>query len=219
MASGNQPAPSEPDHDSAADTPDTTDTEDARETKLNQALASVPRDPSTSVNLKAIAREYDVSYDTLRRRYRQETRPRKVAHERLQKLTPAQEQKVVDWTIFLSIQGRPVEKDTLTPKLIQLCPAWVETGGPSKGWWDLFFNRHPEIRLRKVSSIPPKRAQAFHFTAVNELFELIDAVMTRYNIPWRLVLNTDEKGLQTGSQKVDQKKCLVPLNVPNMVKL
>ena len=216
MASGNQPTPSETDRDS---TTDTTDTEEAKEARLNKALASIPRDPLTSVNLKATAREYDVSYDTLRRRHRRETKPKKIAHEHLQKLTPAQEQKVVDWAIFLSIQGRPVEKDTLTPKLTQLCPAWAKTGGPSKGWWDLFFNRHPEIRLRKASGIPPKRARVFNFTAVNELFEIINTVMEKHSVPWRLLLNVDEKGLQSGSRKVDQKKCLVPTGMPNTVKL
>jgi hypothetical protein len=216
MASRNQPTPSGLDHSS---TPDTTDAEDADEARLKEALASIPRDPSTPVNLKAIAREYDVSYDTLRRRHRGETKPKNVAHEHLQKLTPAQEEKVVDWAIFLSIQGRPLDKDTLAPKLVQLCPAWAETGGPSRGWWDLFFKRHPELARRKASGIPPKRAQSFNFTAVNGLFEIIDAVMKKYGIPWRLVLNTDEKGLQTGSRKIDQKKCLVPREMPNTVKI
>jgi hypothetical protein len=219
MGTKNQPTPPESDCDTAANATDTTNTEDVKESRLNEALASIPRSPSASVNLKATAREYDVSYDTLRRRYHRETGPKKTAHVHLQKLTPAQEQKVVDWAIFLSIQGRPTGKDTLAPKLIQLCPAWAKAGGPSKRWWDSFFKRHPEIKLRKASGIPPKRAQAFNFTAVNELFELVDAVMKTYDIPWRLVLNTDEKGLQSGSRKVDQKKCLVPSETPNTVKL
>ncbi|KAF9642274.1 hypothetical protein BDM02DRAFT_3105863 [Thelephora ganbajun] len=187
--------------------------------RLNKALTSIPRDPLTSVNLRAISHKYNVSYDTLWRRHHGETQPWKTAFKNLQKLTPAQEERVVNWAIFLSIQGQPVDKDTLTPKLIQLYPAWARTSGPSNCWWDLFFRWHPEIKLQKVSGIPPKHAQAFNFTAVNELFELLDAVMKAYNIPWRLVLNTDEKGLQSGSQKVDQKKCLVPLEVPNMVRL
>ena len=41
----------------------------------------------------------------------------------------------------------------------------------------------------------------------------------QHNIPRRLVLNPDEKGLQSGSQKTDQKKCFVPLEVLNTVKL
>lgn len=216
MAPANPPIPSEPDPD---DTTDDADTEDEKEARLAQALAAIPRNPSTSVNLKAIAREHDVSYDTLRRRHLGETKPKKVSHVHLQKLTPAEEEKVVDWSIFLSIQGRPVDKDTLTPKLIQLCPSWAKTGGPSKGWWDAFFIRHPEVKLRKASGIPPKRAQAFNFTAVNELFEIIDTIMKIHDIPWRLVLNNDEKGLQSGSRKVDQKKCLVPSEAPNTVKL
>jgi len=216
MTSRNRQTPSQPDR---SDTTDTTDTDDTNEARLNEALASIPRNLSTPVNLKVIAREYNVSYDTLRRRHHKETKPRKVSHKHLQKLTPAQEEKVVDWAIFLSIQGQPLDKDTLTPKLIQLCPDWAETGGPSKGWWDLFFKRHPELTCRKASGIPPNRAQSFNFTAVNQLFEVIDAGMKKYGIPWRLVLNTDKKGLQSGSRKVDQKKCLVPWEVPNTVKI
>jgi len=43
--------------------------------------------------------------------------------------------------------------------------------------------------------------------------------MKFHNVPWRLLLNTDEKGLQSGSRKVDQKKCLVPSEAPNTIKL
>lgn len=219
MAPGNQPMPSEPDPDNTTETTDTTDDEDTKEARLEKALGTIPRNPSISVNLKAIAREYNVSYDTLRRRHLKETKPKKISHIHLQRLTPAQEEKVVDWAMFLSIQGRPVDKDTLTPKLVQLCPSWAKTGGPSKGWWDSFFKRNPEVKLRKASGIPPKRAQAFNFTAVNELFEIVDEIRKQFSIPWRLLLNTDEKGLQSGSRKVDQKKCLVPSEAPNTVKL
>lgn len=216
MAAGNHPEPSESSKDS---TTDETDTEEAREAQLNRALASVPMDPSEPINLKAIAREHNVSYHTLRRRYRGETQPRKVSNAIQQRLTPAQEQKVVDWAIFLSIQGRPVDRSTLAPKLLEIRPDWGEAKGPSKRWWISFFKRHPEVRLRKASGVPPKRARSFNFTAVNVLFKLIDDVMKKFNTPWRLVFNTDEKGLQTGSRKVDQKKCLVPLEIPNTVRL
>ena len=117
MAPGNQPTPPGSDPD---DTADSVDTEDAKEARLEQALGTIPRDPSTPLNLKAIAREHNVSYDTLRRRHLKETKPKKVSHVHLQRLTPAEEEKVVDWATFLSIQGRPVDKDMLTPKLVQL---------------------------------------------------------------------------------------------------
>ena len=117
MALGNRPTLSEPNQDDAADTTDIADTEDAKGTSLNRAPASISRGPSKSINLKAIAREHDVPYDTLRRRYLKKAEPKKLVRTHLRKLTPAQEQKAVDWSIFLSIQGRPVDKNTLTPKL------------------------------------------------------------------------------------------------------
>jgi len=64
------------------------------------------------------------------------------------------EEKIVDWSVFLSIQGRPVDKDTLSLKLVQLCPSWAEIGGPSNHRWELFFKRYlgiardPHLRNR-----------------------------------------------------------------------
>ena len=71
MASVNHPTPSQPSCDSPTEI---TDTEDAKETRLDEAIASIPKDPLTSVNLKAIAHEHNVSYDTLRRQHRGETK-------------------------------------------------------------------------------------------------------------------------------------------------
>ena len=177
IATGIHPAPSEPNNDSTTDVTDTKDTEEEREMRTNQALASIPMDPSVPVNLKEIAHKHSVSYNTFWRRHLGETKPRKVSSTNQQKLTPAQEQKIVDWAIFLSIQGQPVDRDTLAPKLLDLHPDWVN--GPSKHWWKLFFGRHPEVKLQKASGVPPKRAQAFNFTAVNELFQLVDYVIVR----------------------------------------
>jgi len=146
---------------------------------LNRALASISRGPSKSINLKAIAREYDVPYDTLRRRYLKKAEPKKLVRTHLRKLTPAQEQKAVDWSIFLSIQGRPVDKNTLTPKL-------SNSGRPG-----------PVLGVRQNTG----------------------GAHSSSGIPCTLVLNPDEKGLRTGSRKVDQMKCLVPHAIPNTAKL
>jgi len=87
MVPENRPMPPEPDPGDTADTTDDADTEDTKEVRLEQVLAAVPRNPSTPVNLKAIAHKYNVSYDTLRRRHLGETKPKKVSHVNLQKLT------------------------------------------------------------------------------------------------------------------------------------
>ena len=51
-----------------ANTLDTPDTEDAKEAKMKEALTVIAKDPSMAVNLKAIARDYNVPYDTFRRK-------------------------------------------------------------------------------------------------------------------------------------------------------
>ena len=49
--------PSQPSHNR---TTEVTNTEDVKETKLNKVLASIPKDPFTSINLKEIAQEHGV---------------------------------------------------------------------------------------------------------------------------------------------------------------
>lgn len=146
----------------------------AKEARLEAALNSISKKPPNLVNLKEIARKHDIPYTTL------------------QRLTPEQEEKIVDWAIYLSLRAQPTNKYMLNQKLCEIYPPWAKIEGPSKKWWNGFFKRNPKIRLRKASGIPAKRAQSFNFTAVNGTFKLIDTAMKEHNIPWRLVLNPRE---------------------------
>lgn len=196
---------------------DTNDSTDANEAQLARAVAELRSE--TNPNLSETAKKYKVSYHTLRRRYLGKSKPKRASHAHLQLLTPTQEKVLCDWAIFLSLRGQPVEKETLAPKIFELSGTNPSTQGLSKSWWRGFFRRNPEIRLGRASGVPPSRAQGFNFDAVNDFFNIVDRVLKRWKIPWRLVLNMDEKGLQIGSRKVDRKKCIIPIKMPNTTKL
>ena len=218
--------PMEPDnattHEEYVDNTNTSNTDATTDTNVNDEEARLfeavhALRSGVSSNIKQTAKEFSLSYDKLRRRYHGESKPRGVAYAHLQLLTPTQEEVICDWAIFLSLCGEAITKETLGLKIRELIDA---TKVPSSAWWRLFLKRHPDrIRLGRPSGIPPKRAQAFNFEAVNGLFTKIDKVLKEYDIPWELVFNMDKNGLQVGSRKVDRKKCLIPTATPNMVKL
>ena len=69
---------------------------------------------------------------------------------------------------------------------------------PSRDYIYAFQNRHPELKLKKPSTIDPKRARAFNRPVVQHHFELLDNFLKEKNISWDNVWNMDEKGLQAG---------------------
>ncbi|KAJ6448313.1 hypothetical protein C8R47DRAFT_1231094 [Mycena vitilis] len=58
-------------------------------------------------NITQVSRELELPYDTLRRRFQGTARPCKEAHEEQMLLTPAQEEVVVDWILYLASTGHP----------------------------------------------------------------------------------------------------------------
>ncbi|KAJ3965125.1 hypothetical protein EV361DRAFT_811209 [Lentinula raphanica] len=54
------------------------------------------------------------------------------------------------------------------------------------------------LKKSRGSNLDPKRAQAFNFTTVNDYFEKLREVLTKYEVPWEHVYNMDEKGVQLG---------------------
>ena len=191
-----------------------TDAEIDEEARLSKAIHTLRLG---SFTIQQVADDFSPPYHKLRRQYHNESKPKGVAYTHLQLLTPTQEEVVCDRVIFLGLCGEAVTREMLGSKICKL--AGIEEG-PSKGWWKLCLNRHPKwIRLAQPSGIPPKCAQAFNFQVVSGLFEEIDKVLKEYDILWKLVFNMDEKGLQVGSQKVDRKKCFIPVGTPNMARL
>lgn len=180
------------------------------DTRLTEALAylrSIAASDPKPNSLLAVSRTYNVSYHKLRRRWRGETKPRNLAHEKQQILTSAQEQALVDWIVHLSDAGRPVNKRTLRKKVqrIRQLPY-----APSRKWLRGFLGRHPELRLGKPSGLDPKRAQAFNEATVERHFDLLRKVMDEHGIPWAHVYNMDEKGIQRGSRQEVRYKCIIP---------
>jgi len=135
-------------------------------------------------------------YDTLNRRFKGRTQAAADAHTHQQLLTPAAENVLEDWLVFLGETGHGVDKHGLCARVEQMCGS-----RPSTRWIGLFLLRHPVVVLRKTNSLDPKRAQAFNRNVVGDYFTKLIEVVNKHNIPWAQVYNMDEKGCQRGGSR------------------
>ncbi|KAJ3760751.1 hypothetical protein EV360DRAFT_39151, partial [Lentinula raphanica] len=102
-------------------------------------------------------------------------------------LTPAEQQVLVDWIVFLGHAGMPVEKRTLRTKVKAIMAAkgkGVKASSVSSTLIRNFEQKHKEmLKKSRGSNLDPKRAQAFNFTTVNDYFEKLREVLTKYEVP------------------------------------
>jgi hypothetical protein len=157
-------------------------------------------------NITQVAKDLQLPYYTLRRRFHGKIGARNAAHNEQQLLDTEQEQVLVDWICKLSSSGQPLSKWTIRKKAEVFCGK-----KPGKNWIPCFLLHHPEIQLGKPSGLDPKQAQAFNQTVVGNHFRLLKEVLDEMDIPLKNRYNMDKKGCQRGGgQKLSAQKYFVP---------
>jgi len=118
-----------------------------------------------------------------------------------------QENILIEW-IILAETGHCISKRTLRKKAKFICGQ-----KPGETWVQVFLSRHPKIVLGKPSGLDPKCAQAFNKPTVTQHFDLLEAIIKKYEIPAENIYNMDEKGVQWGSgHKAQVQKYFFPWN-------
>ncbi|CDO71859.1 hypothetical protein BN946_scf184940.g6 [Trametes cinnabarina] len=160
------------------------------EDTLAEACKTLEADPE--LTYAAAARQFSIPETTLRARYKGIHTSRRSSHGSQQLLTPEEEDALCDWIEHLSLEGAPVDKDTVRD-MVQ-----AVTGSETPP------NRRP-------SGLAPERARAFNRTNVEDYFKQLRDLIEQYKIPWSHVYNMDEKGMQRGGRgKIKRIKYLVP---------
>jgi len=182
---------------------------DEVEARIQQAKESLFVSTDSKYNPCQASIRFDVPYDTLRKRLKG-IQPRKKAHEKEMLLNEAEQSVLVDWMRFLSLAGLPVCKRTLRPKVKAIMRAKgmeVAEESVSETWIRQFLKKHKDlIKSSRGSGLDPKRAQAFNFTTVHAYFEELDKVLKKEGVPWELVYNADEKGVQMGGGRKNSQR-------------
>ena len=72
-----------------------------------------------------------------------------------------------------------------------------------ESWVKRFKAHHPELKVKWSLTLEKCHAASLNPALVNEFYDLLEEVITTYNIPAENIYNMDEKGIQLGvGQKV-----------------
>jgi hypothetical protein len=198
-----------------------------REQRYQKAIdALVSEDPEFTV-IATAANHFKVPYHTLRRRFKVKAVTHFEAHKNAQLLTIAQENTLCEWIIFMGLVGHPLSKTALYLKVAAISPILQErskksgkTELPGINWAYAFLLRHPELKLKRLTGLDPKRAQNFNPTVVSNHFTKLGKLIQEKDIPWENIYNMDEKGIQLGGgRKLDNTKYLFSMEQRIHVKI
>lgn len=86
---------------------------------------------------------------------------------------------------------------------VKLPASWKLKQASGIEWFRLFMKRHPNLSVRTPEATSLSRATSFNKKNVNDFFENLHEVMTKFSFPPQNIYNVDESGLTT-VQKPDR---------------
>ena len=103
---------------------------------------------------------------------------------------------MVDWYVSLSQHAEPLSCLDLHTKVFQI------TGRkPSIRWVQQFLEKNPSLVAKWAHPLDLKWAQQFTPENTYHYFDLLEEVISTYEIPVENIYNTDEKGVQLGGRQ------------------
>jgi hypothetical protein len=170
------------------------------ENRVIKAIDALSKQDTT--NIKALAQEYSVSYDTLRRRFLgvPPLMNKKATHARL---SEAQEHALYRRIRSQVAYGFPMKK-----KQIVACAEWIlqlSSGGKAQTlgghWFTRWSKRHPEMHEIHTKAMENSRKSACSAIDIVEWFELLKKCKEEFDIQDVDIWNFDETGFQVGNLK------------------
>ncbi len=165
-------------------------------------LAIQAMDNGTIKHLKAAARLYDVSRDTLRRR-RAGTIARHEMSAPTRKLTDSEEEVLVNWILDMDSRGyspRVAEVRRKANILLEERTQSTDIDPPTVGhnWATNFTKRRPELCSKYQRKKDHQRAKCEDPKIIGDWFKLVENVKSKYGVPDDDIYNFDETGFQMG---------------------
>ena len=151
------------------------------------------------------AHKYDISKDTLCRRFNSKHKPHRSGHQGQQRLSPVEETNLKTWILMLAEWGFPPLVGRIRVQAEELLKARGDCKPLGVNWVQKLLKRHPELESRFIQSMDKERVNAMNYDSVSDWFNLYRGVLGKYQILKEDTYNMDEKGFalgQIGKQKV-----------------
>lgn len=165
---------------------------EGQEDRIQQALRALAAGEITSE--RQAAKTFNVPRTTLKARMLG-GRTHAQAHVSSQRLSPEEEETIARACLQLSAWGWAITVDlleTLGAKLLK------DKGDPSKlgvNWNKNFLTRHPEVKLKRLHGLNPRRRDGLNHQILTEWFNLFETAVLKHNIHEDDFYNMDEKGV------------------------
>lgn len=168
---------------------------DSREFALQQAIEDLQNDPSQSI--RSIAKQYAVKEATIRGRMKGAT-TRAIAHEHEQRLSPLQEEFLVDWILEQDEHGYPPSHARARAMATRILQMNGQSAPLGNRWIQKFTTRNPRIASVIGRKIEAARIQGTTQEAIQEFYDRFSQVQSEYSILEQDVWNMDEHGIALG---------------------
>ena len=122
------------------------------------------------------------------------------AHEKQQRLTPAEENAIVKWFFSQDDIGFPPRLDMVKDMALHLEKKRLGVLPPSlgKNWVSQFLKRHPRLALKLSTQLERQRAYANDLEILRDYFAKLGGLIRQYGLGPAQIFNMDEKGFMMG---------------------
>ena len=169
------------------------------EERVQKAVTFMREHPEAK--FKHVGNEFHLAPNTVKNRLLGRTKPRRLAHESMQKLKPSEEKAVVGQIQKLDEQGaapnaKQVRELGMSVLRRRLSPSQVRLGSH---WPTRLRRRYPVIAARPRRKLERVRKIAQNKKTVEKFFKLLYDVIHRHHIQTSDIYNADQKGYQIGA--------------------
>jgi Tc5 transposase DNA-binding domain/DDE superfamily endonuclease len=146
---------------------------------------------------RAAARHYGVNRNTLSNRLHG-LATRRESRQNLQRLTPEQEEYLVEWVLDLDTGGESPSHQRLREMTSLILLLSGDDQPLGQKWTQGFVKRHLRLKSAVGRRLKSDRAKEVTPEVLDDYFTMVDRVRSRFNIPRERCYNADEQGMGLG---------------------
>ncbi|KAI2479371.1 transposase tan1 [Pyrenophora tritici-repentis] len=180
---------------------------DNREVAIQNALHNLRAGVFKSQ--RQAARAWGVPRSTLQHRLAGRL-PNAIAHSDQQRLTPEQDEFLVEWVLDEDLRAQPPTHLRIREMAIRIFYMNGDNAPLGQHWVANFLRRNPRVHSIVGRKIEAARAEAANPDSIREFLELYEATQRRLSVQLRDTYNIDETGVALGTRPMTPPRPVQP---------